>query len=121
MSSLTHVKAVAFVERDNLGVALVAAVGAVPRDSPPLAVRVGLERGPALLGRARSGGQCGGGPEVRSWEVRSPSGRFASSGRVLSEVGSGGRARRRWEGIHLCRFPRMGNLADPIGQFGAIC
>ena len=110
MSSLTGVKAVASVERDKLGLALVAAAGPVLRDSPPLVVRVGLERGPALLSRARSGGQCGG-----------RSGRSASSGRVLSEVGSCSSAPGGWEGIHPCRFPRMGNLADPISQFGAIC
>ena len=92
MSSLTGVKAVASVERDKLGLALVAAAGPVLRDSPPLVVRVGLERGPALLGRARSGGQCGG-----------RSGRSASSG--LVEVGSCSTARGVGRAYTLAGFP----------------
>lgn len=120
MSSLTHVKAVAFVERDNLGVALVAAAGAVARDSLPPVVRVGLEACPAPFGRASSGGQSGRRSEGRSWEVRAPFGAVCLVGSCPVGGRVRGRARRRWEGIHLCRCPRMGNLADPIGQSDAI-
>ena len=89
MSSLTRVKAVAFVEWDKLGLALVAAAGPVLQDSPPLVGRAGgseVRLRSVVRDRVR---ECGGRSDVRSWEVRASFGAV----RLVGSCRVGGRVR----------------------------